>query len=85
MKRNHNSNRTILLSCPHCLFAPSWLIQGLLGDANNMIMMIPNGNPYKMQFMQQGVPTSSHLGRDQIVMFVHGNLSESLHKDLYVN
>jgi hypothetical protein len=47
--------------------------------------MVPSGNPDEVRFLHQGVPTSSHLGGNQILMLGHGNLSESPFKDLNAN
>ena len=69
------------------------LAKGLLGDSDKFartlnssgganVIMIPSGNPDEVRFLHQGVPTSSHLGGDQILMFAYGNLSESPFKDL---
>jgi hypothetical protein len=69
------------------------LAKGLLEDSNKFartlsssggsnVIMIPSGNPDEVRFLHQGVPTSSHLGGDQILMFAYGNLSESPFKDL---
>jgi hypothetical protein len=44
--------------------------------------MVPSGNPNEVRFLHQGVPTSSHLGGNQILMFAYGNRSESPFKDL---
>jgi hypothetical protein len=46
------------------------------------VITIPSGNPDEVQFFHQGVPTSSHLGGDQIIMSAYGNLSKSPFKDL---
>jgi hypothetical protein len=72
------------------------LAKGLLGDPEKFactlnsscgfnLIMVPSGNPYEVRFLHQGVPTSSHLGGDQILMFAYGNLSKSPFKDLDAN
>jgi hypothetical protein len=69
------------------------LAKGLLGDPDKFartlsssggsnVIMVPSGNTDEVRFLHQGVPTSSHLGGDQILMFAYGNLSESPFKDL---
>jgi hypothetical protein len=69
------------------------LAKGILGDPKKFactlnssggsnVIMVPSGNPDEVRFLHQGVPTSSHLSGDQILMFAYGNLSESPFKEL---
>jgi hypothetical protein len=57
----------------------------LSSSGGSNVIMVPSGNPDEVQFLHQGVPTSSHLGGNQILMFVYRNLSESPFKDLNAN
>jgi hypothetical protein len=44
--------------------------------------MIPSRKQDRVRFLHQGVPTSSHLGGDQILMITYRKLSECPFKDL---
>jgi hypothetical protein len=53
-----------------------WLISTVNSRNGANMLMIPAGMVDIVQFIHHGVATSMHLGGMEILLFMHGNISE---------
>jgi hypothetical protein len=58
------------------------IISNVNSSAGANVPMIPTGVADTIQFIHHGVSTSTHLGGPELLMFAHGNLSESPFKTM---